>query len=497
MEILHVEQSTRQDSAHWTLLAGGAIGVAGDLLFFGYELPGLHLTLWVLLFAMASIALNFQAPVRWRNTLILWFCIALSATGVLIWRSTPALIPLTLLVLPLCAVAVLLQARGTSLLEARILDYFTTLWRLPLTVLPGSLPLLNRLQRQGLSKRSPLFGVIRGLILVTPLLFIFIGLFSSADAQFELYMNQFGDLLTKNLRQHLLVIVLITWFSTGLLCCTFLRADVEESTAPRTLNFRLGKEETVVIMASLLLLFGAFVFVQAGYLFGGSALVEQRSGLTLADYARRGFFELLAVSTLTLVLLLCLSGLQNANRVFRPLAYGLIVCVFLILASALLRVGLYILGFGLSIDRLLACFFMLWLAVNLISFAATVLRGRYRGFASGLVTTAIAAIFLVAFVNPAALVARVNLERTVSHYYDLDWFYLLTLGADATPEILRYLPHLPEDVQCHLAVSLLSDYGGVESENWRQWNLSESIARERVLDRLRVGGGSFDGCGLR
>ncbi len=52
------------------------------------------------------------------------------------------------------------------------------------------------------------------------------------------------------------------------------------------------------------LLFLAFVLVQLRFLFGGSGLEEQRVGLTYAEYARHGFFELVVVAVLVLPLIL-------------------------------------------------------------------------------------------------------------------------------------------------------------------------------------------------
>jgi hypothetical protein len=63
-------------------------------------------------------------------------------------------------------------------------------------------------------------------------------------------------------------------------------------------HLRIGGTEIVVALVALDLLFAAFVAVQARYLFGGGALVQAREHLTYAQYARHGFFELVAVSAL-------------------------------------------------------------------------------------------------------------------------------------------------------------------------------------------------------
>jgi len=77
-----------------------------------------------------------------------------------------------------------------------------------------------------------------------------------------------------------------------------------------------------VLLGLLDLLFTAFVVVQVRYFFGGSALVHATTGLTYAEYARSGFFALLAVAALVLPFLLMAHWLlrpDNAagQRLFR------------------------------------------------------------------------------------------------------------------------------------------------------------------------------------
>lgn len=72
-------------------------------------------------------------------------------------------------------------------------------------------------------------------------------------------------------------------------------------------------------------LYLAFVLVEVRYFFGGSALVQATTGLTYAEYARRGFFQLFDVAVLVLPLLLLAHWLMaqrgpEAERVFRVLA---------------------------------------------------------------------------------------------------------------------------------------------------------------------------------
>lgn len=476
MEALSAKQTLKSDTSMETLAAALLLGVAGDILFWDSGLAGPGLCVWILLLGGASYYFNFNVSKAWRKVLFVWAAVAIAASFLLVLRASMQLTPLVLLVIAMCAVIVLMQAGSTKLTEAKLRDYMRAAWRLPLRVAPGLLPLLSRLQWRGFSNSPRVLGLVKGALLAMPILLVFVALFSTADANYDRYVTSFIDSIGFAAPQHLLLIILVAWFAAGLLRCTQ-REPLTSTPSPARLF--LGGEETLMIMGSLTLLFVSFVVLQASYLFGGQAVIESSTGMTVADYARRGFFELIVIASLTLVVLLCLSSVQCSQRIFRPLAAVLIACVLVILVSALQRLSLYIETFGLSLSRVFAVAFMLWLAGNLLSFAFTSLRGRDRGFASGLVVSGIVTIFLVALINPAAIVVRVNLERSIQTNSQTDWMYLLNLGPDGVPTMLGQLERLPEHVQCNLANGLLmrySDQLASKPGDWRTWNYSREKA---------------------
>ena len=482
MKSLSAKQTLKSDTSMEMLAAGLLLGVAGDILFWDSVLAGLGLSVWILLLGGASYYLNINASRAWRTVLVLWAGVAIAASFLLVLRASMQLTPLVLLVVAMCAVIVLMQAGSTKLTEAKLRDYLRAAWRLPLRVTPGLFPLLSGLQWRGFSNSPRVLGLVKGVLLAMPILLVFVALFSTADANYDRYVTSFIDSIGFAAPQHLLLIILVAWFAAGLLRCT---QQEPLSTKPSAVALHLGGEETLVIMGSLVLLFVSFVVLQASYLFGGQAVIEGSTGMTVADYARRGFFELIVIAALTLIVLLSLSSMHCSQRIFRPFAVVLIACVFVILFSALQRLLLYIGWFGLSLSRVLAVAFMIWLAGNLLSFAFTSLRGRDRGFASGLVVSGIVTIFLVGFANPAAVVARVNLERSIQENTDTDWMYLLNLGPDAVPTILEYLGGLPEKEQCELANGLLlrySDEMASKTDDWRSWNYGRENAFSAVSE---------------
>src|SRR2546421_3992795 len=101
------------------------------------------------------------------------------------------------------------------------------------------------------------------------------------------------------------------------------------------------------------LLFLLFVVIQLRYLFGGADLVARATGLTYAEYARRGFFELVTASSLVLPVLVGADWLvrneaREHQRTFRQLTIVLLLLIAVVMASALARMRLYVGAFGLS-----------------------------------------------------------------------------------------------------------------------------------------------------
>ena len=264
----------------------------------------------------------------------------------------------------------------------------------------------------------------------------------------------------------------------------------KQGAGPRAAKrFSLGAIETGVVLGLLDLLFAAFVLVQARYLFGGAAWVTSAAGLTYAEYARRGFFELVWVAALSLPLLLCLDALLRegqpaAERVFRALAGAQVALLFVIMASGLARMRLYQREYGLTELRLYTTAFMLWLGAVFVWFAWTALRGARLRFAHGALTSAFAVLMLLHLLNPDATIVRANATHARAGRA-FDAAYAADLSADAAPALASLLPALGEDARRLLARQLLERWPANEGTDWRTWNLSRARARA-AMDYARA-----------
>ena len=332
--------------------------------------------------------------------------------------------------------------------------------------------------------------VLLGIALALPLLGIFMALFSSADPVFESYLNRFlmVDIDFAALAGHLLAVLGVGWLAVGAV-----RYALVVEARPPTDERRplLGRVEGTTILVLLNGLFLVFVVVQSAYLFGGAETLS-RVGLTYSEYARRGFFELVAVGSLVVGVVLTMDWLihrwAERSRTIDVLHGGLIGLTAVVLISALQRMLLYTDAFGLTELRLYTTVFMGWVFLMLGWLAFTVLRGQRARFALGAFVSGLAVLAGLTLSNPAAVIVRTNVHHETLVTADIDTGYLVDLGSDAVPALIAALDEVePCRARTELASALLRS----GSEGFRQpgtdWrSLTWSVARaDHELDIAR------------
>lgn len=482
--------------ARTTLGVAATLGLAADyLLWHGPGGPGW--TAWIALLGVSAILLVRRSDLTWTRSTAGWTAVAVLASAIPMVRAAPELMPLSFVAVLLAASMVVLRARGRVFGRTRVADHVHGALMLPVLASLGTVLLLVRADLtpvRGQRRRMAALG--RGVLLAIPPVVIFGALFAAADPVFARYTGYMSGVWTEQLPTHVLLVLGFGWVAGGLLAGTMPASSRNPLAAVRPP--RVGVEEIALVLGSVSVLFSVFVLIQLPYLFGGQAVIESTTGLTLAEYARRGFFELVTVAGLVLMLLLLAGAAAPrgaARWVFRALAMLLVGLVLVVIASAGLRLRLYVDEFGLTITRLYVGVFMMWLTATLVWFGATVARGRPRRFAAGAVAAGFAAIFGLAAANPDVVIARTNLERDADRVVDAS--YLHHLSADAVPVLLSGLDRLDGTSRCRAAERLLLRWGPAaeatgrtsRSADWRRWNAAELRARQVITEaapRLKV-----------
>jgi hypothetical protein len=254
----------------------------------------------------------------------------------------------------------------------------------------------------------------------------------------------------------------------------------------------------VIILGLVDLLFLGFVIVQVPYLFGGMELVQNTPDFKLAEYARRGFGELVAVAALVLPMLLVSHWVLRRDtgrpeNIFRILAGVQIALLFVIMASAAQRLILLTgeLGYGMTTVRFYPMVFMIWLAVVFGWFALTVFRGARRHFAWGALWSAIVILGATNLMNPDAFIVRTNLNL-MQQGREFDVHYNSSLSDDGLPELLDSIESMSGADQEKLVQRLALRYCEKrDEEDLRSFNFS----RDRMSERLANFGPFVEGVG--
>ena len=463
--------------------AAAALGVLGDALLRATPW-GLNVFLWIgpLVAAGALLARAHGLPLtgggRWLIAPALFFAAALA------WRDSPTLNWLNLSALLAALALVTLRARAGRVLVAGVLEHAQGFavaavgWMIGLFDLVTGDIRWKDMPRRTWSKQAGAAG--RGLAIALPLLFVFGSLFAAADAVFEDFVVRLFDWDVDELVTRTVLISFWTILAGGFLRQTLMARQWTASRLDRPASISLGGVEIGVALGLLNALFLAFVVVQVRYLFGGAGVVESSIHLTYAEYARRGFFDLVAVAALVLPALLIVhwllpEGDATAQRLFRVLAGALIALLFVVMLSAVQRMLLYQREFGLTELRVYTTAFMGWLAIVFLWFVASVLRGRRERFAFGALAAGFAVILALHALNHDDLIARVNTNRPDAPN-PFDARYVAALSADAVPALVEALPSMNESDRCLVAGRLLARWSPPANPDWRTWSFSRAQA---------------------
>ncbi len=276
-------------------------------------------------------------------------------------------------------------------------------------------------------------------------------------------------------------------------------ADLDNSLMPQA--FTLGTVEIGVVLGLMNLLFLSFVIVQVPYLFGGMELVQNTPDFKLAEYARRGFGELVTVAGLVLPILLAAHWLIRkdnplAGKLFRVFAGIQIVLLFVIMASAVQRLVLLTgdLGYGMTTIRLYPLIFMTWLAIVFLWFGFTVLRGARQHFAWGALWSAFLILGATHALNPDAFIVKTNIAL-MQQGREFDAAYNSRLSDDALPAIFEAFPDMSENDREIVIYRLANRYCTIREEghDLRSWSLARSSAWS-MLDANRAFVETLGGC---
>ncbi len=327
-----------------------------------------------------------------------------------------------------------------SLRDARIIPETVRLSFLALfSKISHPFRLLGQLKKPG--KRA--FGrAALSLLLCIPLLAVVIALLSSADEAFGNFFKALIDRLTAPaLRTPIWKIIntvlLALFIASGLY---FLRMDAP---APPSADAPAKERHALSWFLPAVLLNLVYLLYCGIQVWGGSfaAIIYAAAEDNIAQYAREGFFQLVAVAAINLTF--CLLAAHKDRFAAKGglalrIANGLMLLLTLvILADAILRMYFYIRAYGLTLLRLMTLWGMLVILAGILAAGWKLFRPQFsffRIFAPFVLT----AWCLFCLATPGGIIANYNVDHYLSGDLEtVDTFYLERLGTDALPALYR------------------------------------------------------------
>ena len=452
-----------------------ALAVTGVALFAALAVPDIPPGLGITLVAFGvAAAVALAAPVDADRVTLIYAGLALALAAMPLIRASEWVVAIDLMAATGLGGLAVVRALAWREIFRTPFSVMGKLWHAVGFVVTPLLP------RGGVSRR--LGPVLRGTALASVLLLVFGTLFASADRAFARIV---GDLLLPDVDLGLLparlIVFGVTLAGSGALILAGRRYALAtgEDGGEVEPTRRLGRTEWLTALTLLDLLFAGFVLVQVTVLFAGHRYVLATEGVTYAEYAREGFFQLLAVGALTLAVIA--AAVRWARRegsrdmlLLRLLLGVLSVLTLVILASALRRLNLYEDAYGLTQLRFSVHATILWMAgiFVLLLVAGATMRTSWLPRVAVLFTAT--GILVFTLVNPDGVVAEHNVRR-FQETGVLDLPYARSLGVDAFPAVAA----LPPGLRCWV----------LEPVAWRLsssdpvlgWNLARQRARS-VLD---------------
>ena len=481
----------------WLTLAGLMLGCAVEYLFYGRPL-GVSLAVWAFLCLAAAFGLAANEGIRPS-----WSAYVLGASA-LVFSVLPVFRaePLTALLDVAATIGLLILMVRTfrlgGLLDFGWVDLALSAVAVPLETLVRPWSVLGQAQARwlgGEGRRSTLVAIVRGLLLTLPVVIVFAILLASADLIYAedlrqalswLDIDRLFDVLGR------LVVVLISGVILLGALVTALRRPSDRKLIglerPIVAPF-LGFTEAIVLLSGVILLFGSFVGVQFRYFFGGSANIVI-NGYTYAEYARRGFAELVLLACLTLGLIMFLGAWTHRKssgkrRVFNGLSAVLVLFTGVILASAFERLLLYEQAYGFTRLRTYTHVAIIWIGLMFAAFLVLLVLGDLRRFGVACLVAAAGFALTLNILNVDVFILRQNIAYK-GEIGQLDGVYLAQLSSDAVPELANLARSLPSQERAEILPGLACDLALLQARQSSTGWPSYTVSRQRALASLQA-----------
>ena len=302
--------------------------------------------------------------------------------------------------------------------------------------------------------------VLIGLFMSFCLLIIILPLLFSAD---ELFEELFTSMITS--------INVITYDVTDLFCMAILFIFILLASFLGIKYLNLGEANNtkvrergkvneligITVFVVISLVYVMFSFVQIFGLFLNK--MHLPAGETFSSYAREGFFQLLNVALMNLIMIVVSFYLFNKSKIIKILLTIISICTYIMLTSSIYRLVLYIGEYHLTKLRLYAFWGLIVVFFGLTGAVISIYNEKFKFARYGFITL-LTLWTVFSFMRPEYVIAKYNVSKSASENIDLD--YIASFSSDASGPIYEYL------------VNNKSKFGDMKKEDWEYYSSVKS-----------------------
>lgn len=372
-----------------------------------------------------------------------------------------------------------------------VFRYVGGLWDLAMTALAHLFSVFPELAKSrrarkaeaGAGKKKPgekTMYIILGILVGVTLLCLILPLLISADAVFDQLLGGAFDWVVQAV-SHIILPTKLVWpilmFLWGMMFFFAIYSAVKNR-KPQAEEKDLRTQEPVLAITALAVIgvvYLLFCMVQISYLFtGGFTLPAEYS---YAGFARQGFFQLLFVSALNLLLVLVTLSFFRENRALKIMLAFLSVCTYIMIISSACRMFLYIQAYQLTRLRVLVLFALLVLAVLFAGVIRNIFQESFPLFQYSVAVVTVLYLAL-SFSHMDVWIASYNIAHDQTSY-------LYELSTDASGPMLKAAKEGTAEAEMTRAYFSMNEYRQEEHTGIRKFNVSEFLFKLRCKEYFR------------
>jgi len=276
--------------------------------------------------------------------------------------------------------------------------------------------------------------VLIGVLITLPFVGLFLALFRNADTNFNSAVTHFLNFFSMLELDHLMMIPVYFLIYV----CLFLYSYLNRASRP--VNGNKTSFDMLIIsifLGALNILFVTFLIFQIAYLFGGEDYIKE-SGISPAQFAREGFFQLAWVIALVVVIFLFIMRRYQGEKSIKVLMTFLMLQTLIMGIASLEKMHLYQWLLGATTLRYYVEWFEYFLlAVLVIGVVFTLFRLSFYQLLNIVMTLGLIAFSIVASLNIDYMVASNAIEKFKTEPSKLDKIMLSQLSLDALPVLMH------------------------------------------------------------